>query len=71
MATVAVLLVSKFCPEIRNGPPILTVVIDNVIEGRGAGVGIGVGEGLGDGSAAVTWRMASSGQEPFQQICTM
>src|SRR5450759_2547757 len=65
MATVAGLLVSKPRPEMVIVSPILTVPLDNVIEGRVAGVD--VGEGLGDGSAAVTWSTVSSWQEPFQQ----
>jgi hypothetical protein len=71
MAIVASLPESKSRPEIVTGPPILAEVVDRVIDGRVAGDALGVDEGIGEGSALVTWSSVSTGQEPFQQICTM
>src|SRR5450759_800734 len=68
MANDAGLARSKPPPEMVNGPPILAVLVEIVIDGR-----VAPGEGLGDGStsAAVTWSTVSTGQEPFQQRRTM
>ncbi len=70
MATVAGLPLSKLRPEMVNGPPILTVDADSVMEGRVAtGVAVGVGDGRAMG--AVTTIVVWAWHAPPQQMLTV